>query len=194
MTDAIFVDLLRHGEVEGGPAFRGSQDDPLSPEGLRNMYAAVAMRGPWDAILTSPLLRCREFAFALARRLDLPCRLDARLREIHFGEWEGMGFAALMARDPLSLTLFYRDPARYPPPGGEPWADFQARTVEALEELASGAHGRRALAVTHGGVIRAALCHVRRWPTTRLAEIEAPYASLHRLRRDAAGIREATLA
>jgi broad specificity phosphatase PhoE len=190
MTDATLVDLLRHGEVQGGAAFRGAQDDPLAPEGLRSMRAAVEGRGPWDAIVTSPLVRCRDFALGLAQHLELPCHSEARLREIHFGDWEGRSYAELMMRAPLALRRFYRDPARHPPPGGEPWADFQARIIEVLRELGSGAHGRRVLAVTHGGAIRAALGHVRGWPPSRLAEIDVPHASVHRLRCEAAGWRE----
>jgi broad specificity phosphatase PhoE len=34
-----FVDLLRHGETEGGPRFRGSTDDALTPAGLAQMWA-----------------------------------------------------------------------------------------------------------------------------------------------------------
>jgi len=56
------IDLLRHGDVEGGDVFRGSSDDPLSDDGWRQMQDALEDKSGWDVIITSPLQRCCEFA------------------------------------------------------------------------------------------------------------------------------------
>jgi len=55
-------DLIRHGEPEGGKRYRGTLDDPLSATGWPQMQAAVSEQDQWDAILTSPMARCRPFA------------------------------------------------------------------------------------------------------------------------------------
>ncbi len=62
------VDLLRHGEPEGGNKYRGALDDPLSELGWAQMRAATGDRCPWQAIVSSPLRRCAAFARELANR------------------------------------------------------------------------------------------------------------------------------
>jgi broad specificity phosphatase PhoE len=176
----VHIDLLRHGETVGGTRFRGSLDDPLTEQGFRQMEGAVANGGPWDAIVTSPLSRCAAFAENLALRLTIPVEFDERLKEIHFGVWEGRSYAELMAMAPVALTRFLGDPFRHPPPEAEPLEAFRERTLEALRDhLMPRNQGRRILLVTHGGVIRVMLCHARRWPLARLFEIDVPHASLH---------------
>jgi broad specificity phosphatase PhoE len=180
--EGIRIDLLRHGETVGGTRFRGSLDDPLTEEGFRQMERAVTERGPWDAIVTSPLSRCVAFAQSLAHRLGIPLEVDERLREIHFGDWEGRSYAELMATAPLALTRFMGDPLRHPPPGAESVEAFRERTLDALRDRLKPSNlRRRLLFVTHGGVIRVMLCHARNWPLARLLEIDVPHASLHRL-------------
>ncbi|WP_077731366.1 MULTISPECIES: histidine phosphatase family protein [unclassified Methylocaldum] len=183
MSDGVVhIDLLRHGETVGGTRFRGSLDDPLTDEGIRQMECAVANAGPWDEIVTSPLSRCAAFAASLAQRLSIPLEIDERLREIHFGDWEGRSYAELMATAPLALTRFLGDPLRHPPPGAESVEAFRERTLDALwDRLTAHNLGRRLLLVTHGGVIRVMLCHARQWPLARLLEIDVPHASLHSL-------------
>ncbi|MGZ8216773.1 histidine phosphatase family protein [Methylomagnum sp.] len=175
--------LFRHGETLGGARFRGSLDDPLTAEGWRQMDATLAETGPWEAVLTSPLRRCREFAATQAQAWDVPLFIDERLREVHFGEWEGRTYDELAAASPLALRRFHDDPFRHPPPGGEPLEAFQARVLAALADaLDDEPAGRRVLMVTHGGVIRTMLLQARQWPRTRLLEIGVAPASLHRLR------------
>ena len=56
------IDLVRHGEPVGGIRYRGQMDDPLSHTGWQEMRKAIGRETPWDAIISSPLLRCRAFA------------------------------------------------------------------------------------------------------------------------------------
>ncbi|MGO2393025.1 MAG: histidine phosphatase family protein, partial [Halomonas sp.] len=74
---ATTIDLLRHGEPVGGRMLRGSTDHPLSDAGWQQVKDAVmrhTVEGhlPYDAIVTSPLMRCREFALWLGEEFDLP--------------------------------------------------------------------------------------------------------------------------
>ena len=50
MNDFTTVDLLRHGEPEGGKKFRGAVDDPLSPQGWAQMRTAVGDGRDWQVI------------------------------------------------------------------------------------------------------------------------------------------------
>jgi alpha-ribazole phosphatase len=180
------LELLRHGEVSGGMRFRGSRDDPLTETGWEQMWAAVASGGPWDEVVSSPLSRCREFASELAGKLGIPCRLDERLREFHFGAWEGRGFSEFGAKEALAVAAFFKDPFRHPPPESEPMEAFVKRVLEVCRDL-SAVPGRQTLVVTHGGVIRIMLCHFHAWPLSRMAELEVGHASVHRFSRAGEG-------
>src|SRR5690606_221668 len=85
----MILDMLRHGETERGGGLRGSLDDRLTEQGWAQMREAVAQAGPWDALVSSPLRRCAQFADELGARLGLPVQLEAGVRELHFGDWEG---------------------------------------------------------------------------------------------------------
>ena len=80
MNDFTIVDLLRHGEPEGGQMFRGAVDDPLSLRGWEQMRAAVGDCRDWNTVITSPLIRCAAFARELAERLDRPLEIVDGLR------------------------------------------------------------------------------------------------------------------
>ncbi len=170
------ISLLRHGEVEGAPAFRGRTDAPLSEAGWRQMEQAVAGRR-WARIWTSPLARCLAFAERLAERLDAPLHLEERLAELDFGDWEGLTAAEVMARDSGALGRFWEDPARHPPPGGEDLASFEARVMAAWAEIRAQEPGP-VLVVTHGGVIRLLRCRLEGRPLGELLRLEVPHAGL----------------
>ena len=60
--EETWVDLLRHGEPEGGRRYRGAQDDPLSERGWRQMHASGIEGAQLTGVVSSPLRRCRAFA------------------------------------------------------------------------------------------------------------------------------------
>ncbi len=181
--NATLIHLLRHGETEGGPRYRGSSDDALNPSGWEQMQAAVE-GGSWDRIVASPLIRCAAFAQALAERRGIPLAIDARLREMHFGAWEGRTAVEIMEEDGDALTRFWQNPAAYPPPGGEPLIEFQARVLAAWRDIVRDNSGQRVLLVSHGGPIRVILCEIRRHPVERLLEFEVAHAALLAVRID----------
>ncbi|CAM5610027.1 RNase H type-1 domain-containing protein OS=Streptomyces antimycoticus OX=68175 GN=SSPO_069470 PE=4 SV=1 [Streptomyces antimycoticus] len=111
-TPATFV-LLRHGETPLTPEKRfsgsGGTDPGLSDVGrhqAERVAAALAARGTIQAIVTSPLRRCRETAEAVARRLGLDVRVEEGLRETDFGAWEGLTFAEVKERHPDDLEAW----------------------------------------------------------------------------------------
>lgn len=179
------IDLLRHGEPVGGRRYRGDgADDPLSDAGWQQMWAAVGDAPAWCAVLSSPLRRAREFAEAVSGRLGIPCEVDARLREIGMGAWEGMTPAAVRAADPQGYAAYYRDPVGGRPPGAESLSALQSRVVEALDDLPAG---EPLLVVAHAVVIRAAIAHAVQGSAAAMMRIPVPYAGLTRLRRDGRG-------
>lgn len=181
-ASSTLIDLLRHGEPLGGAKFRGHTDDPLSETGWTQMHAAVQGESPWQVVVSSPLLRCAEFAAELAASLDLPLDIEERFKEIGFGEWEGRTSEELMQSAPDCLDLFWRDPARYTPPGGEALAAFAARVTASWRDTLARHAGKKILLVAHGGVNRVILCHVLHIPLQNMFRLQVPFAGMSRIR------------
>ncbi len=178
------VDLLRHGEVEGGSRYRGQIDDPLSEQGWRQMRSAVGERSPWERILTSPLSRCRAFAAELSQRGQLPIEELPDFMEISFGEWEGKSAAELIESDSALLYRFWSDPLNNTPPGAETLADFQQRVAGQWGLMVERFRGEHLLVVAHAGVIRMILSHILGMPTERMFRIHIPNAGISRIQID----------
>ncbi len=181
MTEAC-IDLLRHGETVGGSCYRGSRDDALTAEGWEQMRRALGDDGPWTRIVSSPLLRCCTFAEDLAQRYTVPIEVDDRLREIHFGDWEGKTAEELLVTDREHITRFWKDPEGYPPPGGEEFATFQKRVLEAWQQMTTHVAREHFLIVTHGGPIRVILGQVLGLAWSAAMQLPVPHAHFLRLR------------
>lgn len=175
------VDLIRHGEPVGGRKYRGHTDDPLSDTGWAQMRAAVGDARPWQAIISSTLSRCMEFAQELAARHALPLEPDPRLIELGFGSWEGHTPEELRREDPERLLRFWDDPLSHGPPGAEPLARFEQRVLQAWRELIARHGGRHVLIVAHAGVIRAIVAHVLGIPLKHIFRVQVPSAGLTRI-------------
>lgn len=178
------IDLIRHGEPEGGKRYRGQIDDPLSAIGWQQMWDAVGEAAPWQQIVTSPLLRCQAFATALAERHTLPLAVDARLMEIGFGAWEGCTAEQLRAEDPQQIARFYNDPINARPAGAEPLAVFRTRVIEGFNAVVDAYAGQHVLLVCHAGVMRAVISQVLSAPLEAMYRIEVAYAAITQIKYD----------
>lgn len=153
--------LIRHGEVLANREMRyvGARDEPLADSGIAqaDRLAAALAPLPVRAVYSSPLARARETGrrIAAARAVDL--RIEPRLREQSFGEWEGLTRAEVLERDRERLLRWEADLGT-PPPGGEPLTEVQARMLALVQELARGHRGEHVALVSHVGPIKALLC------------------------------------
>ncbi len=180
---ATTLDLIRHGEPEGGRRYRGDGiDDPLSEKGWRQMWEAVGDHAVWNRIVTSPLRRCREFAEALGERHSIPVAVEPRLREVGFGAWEGRPPAEIEHEDPGILDRFYSNPIRYRPTGAEPLDAFRARVGAAFDDLIAACPDEHLLIVAHAGVIRAVIAHILNTPPEAMYRMTVDNAGLTRIR------------
>ncbi len=183
-----WIDCLRHGEPQGGRCYRGSgTDDPLSELGWSQMWRAVGEQGPWDLVVTSPLLRCRRFAEALAQRNQRPLRVEPALREVGLGAWEGLRPDQVRSRDPQGYDRFYRDPVRCRPAGAESLESLSQRVSQAYDDLVQRHAGQHLLLVVHAGVIRALAGEILRADPVRWYRLRIDYAHFMRVREDAYG-------
>lgn len=186
MTErTTWFDLIRHGEPDGGQRYRGHLDDPLSATGWAQMRAAIGEQEQWDAVLTSPLRRCHDFAADLARQRRLPLYVAPGLKEISFGDWEGHTLEQLQRCDGERLAAFWADGERHPPPNGEHLGAFHHRVRAAWRHWSRELAGQRVLLVGHGGMIRMVLAEVLRIePAHAMTCLVVPYAGRSRLRLD----------
>lgn len=182
------ITLLRHGETTGAGRLCGQTDASLTGQGWRQMHRMVGEGKDWDRLVSSPLCRCADFARALARRTQLPLMLEPRLREIHFGVWEGRVIDELMVQEQPALARFWSDPERHPPPQSEPLADFCARVDDVWDELVRAAVTERILVVTHSGVIRAVFARLLNRPRSRLLDFDVPHAGRYPVDVTATGL------
>jgi alpha-ribazole phosphatase len=179
----VLIDLMRHGEPEGGRAYRGNSiNDPLSDQGWQQMRDAVGESAGWDRIVTSPLQRCRTFAEELGQRLHVPVMVELEFREVGFGEWEGKSPDEIIASEPESYEAFYRDPENCRPEGAEPLADFTRRVTLAYKKLIESSSGDHVLVVSHAGVIRAIIAQVLGAPPIGMYRIKVDNAGISRIR------------
>ena len=157
--------LVRHGESEAYlegtpfPLVDGHGDPPLSAEGreqAERVCARLSADGI-DAIYVTTLCRTAQTAAPLAARLGLGVQVEAGLREVHLGDWEGGTYRKMVADGhPLAQQVFAEERWELIP-GAEPSAEFAHRVRAAIERLAAGHPGERVAAFTHGGVIGQAL-------------------------------------
>ncbi|QCB51662.1 histidine phosphatase family protein [Rhodococcus sp. PAMC28707] len=171
--------LLRHGQTEYNATSRmqGQLDTDLSELGRTQAKTAAAeltMRSPLR-VVSSDLARAFDTAVALGDASGLPVSTDARLRETHLGEWQGLTHLDVDAQAP-GARLKWRADASITPPGGESRIDVARRSVPVVEELlaqlpewGADASDRPVVIVAHGGLIAALTASlldlpVDRWP------------------------------
>jgi probable phosphoglycerate mutase len=151
--------LVRHGEstfnAEG--RYAGWSDPPLTQAGEAMAQALVSRLADvrFDGIWTSDRIRARD----TARLAGFPsATIDARLREIHFGDLEGNTHLEMGEKWRERLHSF----ADFCAPGGESTAELQDRAKGFLADLPLGRH----LIFSHGGWIRSltAACGCDRFP------------------------------
>ena len=181
------IDLMRHGEPLGGKKYRGQIDDPLSELGWQQMRNTVADHKPWDAIVSSSLRRCSEFAEEVSQRHTIPMQTDTRLVEIGFGEWEGRTAEELMQEDAERLLRFWSDPMNNTPPGAETLQEFEARVIAAWDELLVNYANKHVLLVGHAGMIRMILRHILDMPLDRMFRLRVALAGISRIEVEVSG-------
>jgi len=179
---------VRHGETDENRERRylGHSDPALNQKGreqalqLRHLLAHFSPR----AVYTSDRKRCMETATCLAEPWKLSPEPVEALRELSFGEWDGLTYEEIRQRDEARLTRWYRDPFQEAPPGGETLEQLGQRVDRwVAERFAASQPDETAVIVTHGGVIRWFQCRwlmrdpSRFWNTDGLGHGEALLAS-----------------
>ncbi|MFI0371060.1 bifunctional RNase H/acid phosphatase [Actinomadura sp. 1N219] len=173
--------LLRHGEtpLSAEKRFAGTGEIPLTAHGVAQARAAALAlkdRG-LDAIVTSPLSRCRDTAAEIAAVTGLDVRVEDGFRETDFGEWEGLTFDEAGKAWPAELKAWLADP-EVAPPGGESFAQVSRRVRTALDKLKVRYREQTVLVVSHVTPIKLLVKDA----------LGAPMTSLYRMHLDVAAL------
>lgn len=151
--------LLRHGETMQSGTYTGSTNVELSVEGRQQIVSLSPFLQSirFDTCFCSPLIRCVHTVTLLGLECD-PV-FDDHVKEIDFGSWEGLSFEQVQKDFSDQLTDWEREGENFSFPGGEMIRAFNSRITCWLDNLLTKDFNR-VLIVTHGGVIRIALCYL----------------------------------
>ncbi|WP_170285841.1 alpha-ribazole phosphatase family protein [Propionivibrio limicola] len=164
------VFLIRHPQplIDLGICYGRLDVDCVDPHPVAAQIRPQLPEG--TPVFSSPLQRARRLAEAIHHEVEF----DARLAEIHFGEWEGQPWDSI---DRALLDAWANDILRFTPPGGEPVARLQARVVDFVSSLRERNLPRVAL-VTHAGVIRTLLAHFRQLSYPEWTKLKIDFGSV----------------
>lgn len=186
MTDHTLY-LLRHGETEFNVEGRlqGQQDSPLTARGRAQARAhgallkdLIAEPAAWR-VVASPLGRTLDTARLACAELGLPesaIETDPRLKEVAYGQWEGLTHAEVETRYRDQWAARARDIWGFVVPGGESYEMLAAR-VQAFLDEANG----RTIVVSHGGTGRMLRGLYSRLAPAEIKALEQPQDAIHRL-------------
>lgn len=156
--------LVRHGQTEWNiiGKFQGQSDTPLSEEGLRQAQLLAEHFGDFyanriDAIYSSDLQRARVTAETLGKKFNLEVKLDSRLREVHFGKWEGESISAIKKSDPEKFSQLFTAPDLLRIEDGETFEEVQNRAMESIHEIIDKNPNRTVAVAAHGAILRTIL-------------------------------------
>lgn len=178
--------LVRHAFTDMAGRFCGHTDPPLSDIGreqLRELTERLrAHRITY--VFSSDLLRARQTAEPIARMANVEVQVLPSVREINFGRWEGLDWAAITAQDSEYAQRWVDSFPLLSAPGGEDFEDFRRRVRDAMDAIADQVGKGCAAVITHGGVIRTFLWDILRMNVAEYRSLNCDYASSCEVRRD----------
>lgn len=158
--DCVDLFLIRHGITDWNieKKYLGHTDRGVIKHELTRSTALKEelQKMSFEAVFTSDLRRCQETLMFLS--ISGSPMIDARLREMDFGDWEGKTYDQL--KDNEAYRSWLTNWELYSVPNGESGEDFKTRIDSFLNDLfqqiekSSNKQSRRVLVMTHGGVIR----------------------------------------
>jgi probable phosphoglycerate mutase len=161
IRSGVTLYFVRHGETDWNRAqrYQGQRDIPLNALGRaqatgngRVLAGALGREAAAIDYVASPLQRARETMDLMRAELGLPTqgyRTDDRLREIHYGHWEGELWNELPAKDPQGFAAREADRWCWRPDGGESYRDLSERVAGWLADVE-----RDVVVAAHGGIMR----------------------------------------
>lgn len=151
--------FIRHAETDLAGRFCGHSDPPVNNLGLRQIEELIERlkTESIDAVYASDLSRSLTTANAIGRAFALSPIKIPELREIDFGQWEGLSWQEIEGRDRIYACRWSGAYPDLPAPDGELLDAFQSRVLGVVKHLLAITSHRCAAVVTHAGVMRVVL-------------------------------------
>lgn len=150
--------LVRHGEtaLNVSGVYYGWTDCSLSDRGIIQCeeLAEILKDVPFDVVISSPLKRAIDSAAIISRQDVEAIITDPQLRELNFGEWEGLHFKEIQKTHKEHWDNWSSDWKNAAPPSGERFIDFYERVKKSLENILESYENKKILLVTHQGSMR----------------------------------------
>lgn len=181
--------FIRHGQTAWNAERRlqGQADTDITEKGRRQadrngrrLGELIGSAEGFDFV-ASPLRRTRETMERIRTAMGLPAdgyRLDPRLMELHFGDWQGHTFTELERAEPGLSARREEDKWGYVPPGAK--AESYAMLAERIRPWLDAVR-EPTVCVTHGGVIRSVLYLRCGMDPARAAALDVPQDRIMRL-------------
>jgi alpha-ribazole phosphatase/probable phosphoglycerate mutase len=158
MSELLFI---RHAETDMAGTFCGHSDPELNARGRAQLGELIhrLREEKIGAIYTSDLRRAYSTGIAIAEAFCVDCHVRSALREINFGQWEGITWNEIEQRNGAYARRWITEYPRLSAPDGESLIDFEQRVLDVVKFLSSQAEAAdcRIAVVTHAGVIRTIL-------------------------------------
>jgi alpha-ribazole phosphatase len=171
--------LIRHGQTDWNLAqrFQGQSDIPLNEVGKKQAQALSERLSnqSFDFVYSSDLQRATETAKFICKS---EFHSAPRLREVNFGDWEGLTYDAIKEKHPDTLAAWENDIFKNAPPNGETLEQLSARVQSMLDELYAKHKDQTILIVAHGGVLQTLICLALKLPPTMYWQFHLSTASL----------------
>jgi alpha-ribazole phosphatase len=182
MSELLFI---RHAETDMAGTFCGHSDPELNARGRAQLAELIHRMSAENigVVYSSDLRRALATGRAIAAAFGVDCHVRSALREIDFGQWEGLTWEEIDRRDETYARRWIAQYPLLPAPDGEDFFDFERRILDEVKSLSmeAEAKGLGIGVVTHAGVLRTVLCRLHgcskadAWKQTR------SYCSIARL-------------
>ncbi len=183
--------IVRHGETAWNAEHRvqGQLDVPLNATGLAQAAAVaqVLAKEKFSAIYSSDLCRARQTAEPISKLLSIPVRLDAGLRERHYGIFERLTYAEAKVRYPEDYARFEARDPEFDFRTGESLKAFFDRAVTTVSAIARRHEGGRILVFTHGGILDKLYRFITGLPLSAQRDFGIPNCGINRIEATPAG-------
>lgn len=169
--------LIRHTEVKGSKTICYGQSNPPLADTFLEEAAAIKAKLPsdFDAVYSSPLLRCKLLAEALDHQ---NIQLEEALMEVNFGTWEGKSWEDIPQAE---LDPWMANFVNIAPPQGESLANMYQKISGFMENLRTQPH-KKVLIIAHAGVIRNIFSYILNIPLTNIFKLSVSYGEIFRVR------------
>jgi probable phosphoglycerate mutase len=172
--------LVRHGHTDAAgkrltgraPGVHLNELGRRQAEGLVERLEGVRI----DAIVSSPLERCRETAAPLAKARGRAVDVGRAWIEVGYGEWTGRSISQLRRTKLWRRVMFAPSNVRFP--GGESLLEVQGRAVDATLDIAARHARGTVVVVSHADVIRLLVAHVAGMHADHLQRLSIDTASI----------------